>query len=226
MTLYPLMANLENRPVLIVGGGGVATRKVRALLEAGARVRVVSERLSPELGTLSAKGVITTVTRPYVPADLSDCTLVFAATDDPKLNDEISDRAMSLGIPVNNITNPGKCTFFVPSQIIRGNLILAISTSGKSPATAKWLRQQLAQMIGTEYETLIDWMGILRDALLQSGVTSSQISRLSERLLNDNILDKLKKKDTMGVRQTLEKAYQSILKSPVPEPLMSRLATF
>ena len=226
MTLYPLMANLKNRPVLIVGGGGVATRKVRALLETGARVRIVSKRLSPELAALDADGIISAFTRAYVPEDLSDCALVFAATDDPRLNDEISDRAMARGIPVNNITNPGKCTFFVPSQIIRGDLILAISTSGKSPATAKWLRKQLAQMIGTEYETLTDWMGILRDTLLQSGVTSSQISRLSERLLNDNILDKLKKKDTMGVRQALEKAYQSIVKGPVPESLMSRLATF
>ncbi len=226
MTLYPLMANLENRPVLIVGGGGVATRKVRALLETGARVRVVSERFSPELGALSAKGVITTVTRPYEPEDLSDCALVFAATDDPQLNDEISDRAMARGIPVNNITNPEKCTFFVPSRVTRGDLILAISTSGKSPATAKWLRQRLEREFGPEYETLIKWMGVLRDALERDGIAPARISRVSEHLLNDGILEKLKRKDTSGIRDALERAFRAGLNSPAPQPVISRLGAF
>ncbi len=221
--LYPLMAKLEGQKILIVGGGTVATRKVRSLLGTGARIRVVSPDVSPEIAALAGKQKIMTELRPFSSGDLSGHTLVFAATDDPNLNDRISEAAIQRNIPVNNVSNPAKCTFFVPSRVVRGDLILAISTSGKSPATAKWLRKQLNKTFGPEYEMLLKWMGLLRRTLDEMGVSPRQVSRLSESLLNGGILERLADRDTEGTRAMLEKAFQTILKIPVPQSLMKRL---
>ncbi len=223
MRLYPLMANLEARQVLIVGGGGVATRKVRALMGTGANMRVVSPEFTREIASLVSEKKISGEKRAFSVDDLQGCTLVFAATNAPDLNDFISDEAIKRGIPVNNVTNPGKCTFFVPSQIVRGDLIFTISTSGKSPAAAKWMRKMLEKQIGPEYEMLIEWMGILRNKLEQEGLSPGQIGGITEYLLDHGILAKLKTSDTQGVLAVLENAFQSILKAPVPESLTSRL---
>lgn len=223
MKLYPLMANLEARQVLIVGGGTVATRKIRALIETGARVRVVSPEFTREIAFLVSEKKILVEKRAFLADDLQGCTLVFAATNAPDLNDFISDEAAKRGIPVNNVTNPERGTFFVPSQVARGGLILAISTSGKSPATAKWMRKMLEKQIGPEYERLIEWMGILRNMLEQEGLSSRQVGEITEYLLDHDILEKLKANNPPGVLAILEKAFQSILKVPVPESLASKL---
>ena len=223
MKLYPLMANLEECNVLVVGGGEVATRKVRALLGTGARVKVISPKFSQEIETLISDGKIKGSRRLFSSDDLNGSALVFAATDDPNLNDNISQEARKMGIPTNNATNPEGCTFFVPSQIIRGDLILAISTSGKSPATAKWIRQTIEKHLNREYASLIEWMGTLRRELTEEGFKASQTGKISEYLLEHDILTKLKINDKQGTISLLKAAFQTTLKIPVPKPVIAKL---
>lgn len=223
MKLYPLMANLEDCDVLVVGGGEVATRKVQALLGTGAHIQIISPKFSPEIETLISEGKIRGTKRPFSDADISRSSLVFAATDDPNLNDAISQKAGKMGIPINNITNPEGCSFFVPSQIIRGDLIIAISTSGKSPATAKWIRKDLEKQIVPEYANLVEWMGVLREALTEEGLKTFQTSKISEYLLENDILMKLKNNDRQGTFSLLKAAFQSILYIPIPKPVIDKL---
>jgi len=223
MKLYPLMANLEYCNVLVVGGGEVATRKVRVLIGTGAHIQVVSPDFTPEVESLISKGKIVGFRRAFSYDDLPESSLVFAATDDPNLNDNISQKAREMGIPVNNVTNPEGCTFFVPSQLVRGDLTLSISSAGKSPATTKWIRRNLEKLIGPEYETLVEWMGTLRKQLSDKAYTTSQIREISEYLLDHDILVKLKTNDKKGVLSILEAAFQSILNTHIPEPVITTL---
>ncbi len=224
MKLYPLMANLENRPVLVVGGGTVATRKVKALLKAGAAIRVVSPELSDELQSLADTGRIVANRRGYVPSDLDGVWLVFAATNDPDLNAAISREAARRNLLGNDITHPEVCTFFVPSHIRRGDLILAISTSGRSPALAKWLRRKLEREIGPEYATLAGWIGTIRDYLLDHSYTHEQIRALSEALLEEkNLLTNIKTNNQQALADILERSFKTVLSQTMPAALATSL---
>lgn len=223
MKLYPLMANLEGRTVLVVGGGTVATRKVKALLDTGAEIRVVSPAFTDEIRSLIDEKKIRGFQRNFTPSDLDGVSLVFAATDDPALNESISREAKARNIPVNDVTNPEQCGFFVPSHIRRGDLILAISTSGKSPALAKWLRQKIEEEIGREYEILTEWMGIIRDYLLAHGYSHEQIRNLSEALLRKELVENLRSNDKAALSKALEAAFRSALNHGVPPDLATSL---
>ena len=143
MGYYPLFLELAGRACLVVGGGTVAQRKVEGLLEGGAEVTVVSPRLCKGLKTLAQQGHICALTRRYRRGDLRGKTLVVAATNDPQVNGQVAADAQQQGILVNGVDRPELCSFIVPSVIRRGDLVLAISTGGKSPAVAKRLRREL-----------------------------------------------------------------------------------
>ena len=136
MGYIPIFLDVTGRECVVVGGGEVAARKVESLLEAGARVTVVSPRLSPPLETIVARGLVTHIARDYQRGDIRGCVLVYAATDDPKLHRELAAEARALGIPINVVDVPELCTFIAPAVLKRGALQIAISTAGASPAFA------------------------------------------------------------------------------------------
>ncbi len=223
MNLYPMMANLQGRDVLVVGGGGVATRKVKTLAGTGADIRVVSPAITEELQALADAGKITVIRRDFSESDLEGAAIVFAATDDPDLNARVSRQARTRNIPVNDIIHPELCSFFVPSHVRRGDLILAISTSGKSPALARWLRERLEEEFGLEYQRLADWMGTLRGYLLRHGYTHEQIRDISRTLLRENLVETLKTGDRKALADALETAFRTVLNRPVPPDLTASL---
>ncbi len=223
MKPYPLMIKLDNNRVLVAGGGTVALRKVRALLKTGANVTVISPEMCPEIAALMSEGKLTGIRRPFQPEDVEGCTLIFAATNDPDMNDTIATEAAKRRIPVNDVTNPEKCSFYVPSQITRGDLILAISTSGKSPATAKWLRQKLEKEVGEEYAALVNWMGTLRHLLEQQSITPAQIGAVSRFLLDHDLLESLTSGNIKKTRQLVELAFLTVLQRPVPQHILASL---
>ena len=149
MGYIPIFLDVTGRECVVVGGGEVAARKVEALLEAGARVTVVSPRLSPPLKALVARGLVTHIAREYERGDIRGCVLVYAATDDPKLHRELAAEARALGIPINVVDVPELCTFISPAVVNRGELQIAISTGGASPAFAARLRRALEDQFGT-----------------------------------------------------------------------------
>src|SRR5579885_1201603 len=122
MSYLPIFMNLGGRRCLVAGGGEVGERRVAALLDAGAIVRVVSPDVTDELDRLAKSGAIEHRSRRWQSGDLEGCALAFAATDDPELNRAIAAEARSLKIPVNVADEPGLCDFIMPSVVGRGNL--------------------------------------------------------------------------------------------------------
>jgi precorrin-2 dehydrogenase / sirohydrochlorin ferrochelatase len=132
--LYPVFLDIRGKLCVVVGGGRVARRKVKGLLAAGAEVRVVSPKVDSRLAALARDGEIEWLARAYTEGDLDNAFLVFAATDDRRTQELICLHAAAARQLVNVVDDPGRCNFHVPSSFRRGDLTIAVSTSGKSPA--------------------------------------------------------------------------------------------
>lgn len=166
MRYYPVYLDIRQRRCLVVGGGAVATRKATALLDCDAKVTVVSPDITLQLRELAAKGALKLIVRAYRSSDLKGMFLVIGATDDEGLNRRISRDARDRNMLVNIADRPQACNFILPAIVRRGDLVIAISTSGQSPALAKKLRQQLENQFGEEYGRLLILMGAIRQRLL------------------------------------------------------------
>jgi precorrin-2 dehydrogenase/sirohydrochlorin ferrochelatase len=188
MRYYPVHLDINNRNVLVVGGGSVGTRKVKTLLNCGARVTAVSPEVSQQLRELAASGNIILAERSYQSEDLNGVFLVIGATDDEKLNQQISRDADRLNTLCNIADRPEACNFILPSIVQRDDLVITISTSGKSPALAKKLRQALENQFGEEYGTLLQLMGAIRKKLLQQAHKPEAHKPLFERLINSDLI--------------------------------------
>lgn len=200
MSHYPININLAHRRCLVVGGGSVAERKVETLLEFGAEVIVIAPELTPALSDLVEKRLIQHVAMSYrsdisYRSDLSDrlhgAFLVFAATDDREVNKRVSADCRSRGILVNVVDDPELCTFFVPAILRRDDLIISVSTSGKSPAMARWLREKLEKDYGLEYGQLADILGELRDEVKAKYPDPADRNQAYLRILGSDVLDLL-----------------------------------
>jgi precorrin-2 dehydrogenase / sirohydrochlorin ferrochelatase len=161
--LYPILLDLTGKRCLVVGGGQVAERKVGRLLECGAAVEVVAPAATPGLEALADDGRIRLWRRPARPEDVADAFLVFAATDDPAVNRALAGSARARGTLVNVADDPDACTFLVPAVFRRGDLTVAVSSGGGSPALAKRLRERLEATIGPEYEAFLAALRQLRE---------------------------------------------------------------
>lgn len=153
MDYFPIFLDLKNRLCLLVGGGEVATRKGRMLAKAGARLRVVAPEVSAELRELVAKGG-ELLLREYETADLNDCVLAIAATDDEPLNARISADAQARKLPVNVVDSPALCSYITPAIIDRSPLVVAISSGGEAPVLARLIRAKLEALIPASYGRL------------------------------------------------------------------------
>jgi len=191
MRYYPVHLDINNRKVLVVGGGGVGTRKVRTLLACGARVTVVSLEASRQLNDLATSGEIELAERSYQSNDLSGMFLVIGATNDEELNRQISSDADRLNTLCNIADRPEVCNFILPSIVHRDDLVITISTSGKSPALAKKLRKALENQFGEEYGQLLRLMGAIRKKLLRQAHEPEAHKPLFEQLLNSDLLGML-----------------------------------
>jgi len=168
---YPVLLNIQGKKCLVVGGGKVALRKVKALLEHGANIEIVSPDFCPELEQLAQEGAIKATHRDYKPEDLEDAFITIAATDDNKINESVSAGARRVGIPVNVVDDPNSSDFIAPSYFRRGDIIVAVSTSGRSPALARKIRSELERDFQPEYAQLALLADEVRSELKQQGVT-------------------------------------------------------
>ena len=168
---YPIFLNIRREKCLVVGGGEVALRKVKALLEYGAGVEVVSPTLCPELNRLEQEGSIKAFKRSYQKNDLKTAVLVIAATDDPKINERVAADAKQQKVLVNIVDSPEQSDFIVPSHFKRGDITIAVSTSGKSPALARKIRSMIEENFGAEYAQLAMLISKVRAELRQQNIT-------------------------------------------------------
>ncbi len=201
---YPVNLVLDGRQCLVVGGGRVALRKVEGLLSCGARVRVVAPRITPELRMLSE---VMFDERRWRPDDLAGVWLVIAATDDPAVNGAVYQAGERAGIWVNGADDPANCSFTLPSVVRRGDLQIAVSTGGRSPALASWLRRRLEGEIGPEYADLLEILATERDGLKAAGVSTEGLDWRSA--LDSDMLDLIRTGDLAHARERLQTCLSS-----------------
>jgi uroporphyrin-III C-methyltransferase/precorrin-2 dehydrogenase/sirohydrochlorin ferrochelatase len=154
MDYLPLFFDLRDRPVLVVGGGSVAARKVSLLRAAGAHVHVIAPACSEDLRGLRAQGVIDTSERAFWPADVVGKAVVIAATNDARINEQVAQAARHHNIPVNVVDQPALCSFILPAIVDRSPLLIAVSSGGAAPVLARRLRAQLEALIPMGYGRL------------------------------------------------------------------------
>ncbi|MFH1169067.1 MAG: bifunctional precorrin-2 dehydrogenase/sirohydrochlorin ferrochelatase [Chloroflexota bacterium] len=169
---YPVFLNISRRRCLVVGGGQVALRKARALLDCGADVTVVSPDLCPELAQLAESGQMRVINREYRRGDLEGMFLAVAATDDTAANRAVAEEARRSAVLVNAVDDAAVSDFIVPSCLRRGDITIAVSTAGRSPALARKLRTRLEEEFGPEYAALAVLIDEVRAEAKRTGIAS------------------------------------------------------
>lgn len=183
MAHYPIVLTGPIMAV-VIGGGQVAERKVQGLLQGEAEVTVISPCLTPTLARLAQDGRIRAALRSYLPGDLAGARLAIAATDDAAVNAAVAEEAHQRGCLVNIVDDPQRCTFHVPAVIRRGEITVGISTSGASPALARYLRRQLDSLIGPEYGQLAAMLAELRPQWRTRALAERQPCPAWDRLID------------------------------------------
>ncbi|MEA2063626.1 MAG: bifunctional precorrin-2 dehydrogenase/sirohydrochlorin ferrochelatase [Gemmatimonadota bacterium] len=165
---YPISIDLEGRRCCVVGGGTVAGRKVRSLLETGALIEVVSPRASEKISAWANEGKITWKRKPFDPGDLEGAFLVIGATDQGGVNEQVFRAAREKGILVNIADDPGMCNFFLPAVVHRGAFQVAVSTGGASPLLARRVREELEERYGAHFGEIAAQVAVIRKQLPDS----------------------------------------------------------
>jgi len=197
---YPLFLNLEQVPVLVIGGGSVAERKVRTLLRYGAKVHLVSPEVTRGLQRLVEARRITCRRRSFRPGDLDDARLAFCATSENDLHRKAVEEGKKRGVLMNVVDVPELCDFIVPSTLRRGDLTVAVSTGGTSPAFAKNIRRELEDYFGPEYGRFLKLLKGVRPQVLETLGDGRQRSRLFRELADSQILALLREGRTREAR--------------------------
>jgi precorrin-2 dehydrogenase / sirohydrochlorin ferrochelatase len=165
MNLFPMFLKLEGRSCLVVGAGKIGESKIRSLLIAGAKVRVIAPRATPAVEAWERAGVLTWQAREFEAANLDSIFLVVAATSSIDVNDQVYREAQRRQILCNVVDDPERCDFYYPAVVRRGDLQVAISTAGKSPALAQRLRREFAAQLAPVYAGWIEELGRVRKQL-------------------------------------------------------------
>jgi precorrin-2 dehydrogenase/sirohydrochlorin ferrochelatase len=200
---YPVNLDIKDRHCLVVGGGAVASRKAQTLLDCEAVVTVVSPEFSDALEKMERHPALTLMRRPYQTDDLRDKFLVIGATNDEQLNRRVNADAEARNMLCNIADVPDICNFILPSIIRRGDLCIAVSTSGKSPAFAKRLRKELEKMFGDEYALFLALMGAIRKKLLMEEHAPEAHKPLFEKLIEGDLLKMIKDNDRDRINRLL-----------------------
>ena len=154
MSYFPIFLEMKGRRALVIGGGVVAERKIASLFEAGALVTVISPDITERIARWSKEKSINLTARRYQPGDLAGYELVFVATDDEEVNSKAHNEGRARGVWVNAADDPAHCDFILPSVLRRGDLTVAVSSGGGSPALARTIREELEIHLSQEYEQL------------------------------------------------------------------------
>jgi precorrin-2 dehydrogenase len=189
MSLFPIFVKLQGRLVIVVGGGSVAEGKIAGLLAAGARVRVISPAITPGFAEWVRDRKIEWLPKMFAPGDLTGAYLIIAATSAPGVNDAVFQEAEAHGIFCNAVDDIEHCHFYYGAVVQRGDLQIAISTNGKSPALAQRLRRELEAHFGPEYELWLEWLGGARELLRASNSDSETNTKLLHQLASKSAFE-------------------------------------
>jgi siroheme synthase-like protein len=192
MSLFPMFVKLGGRLVVVVGGGLVAEGKIPALLEADARVRLIAPAITPGIAAWVRQRKIDWLPKEFEAGDLEAAFLVIAATSAPGVNEAVFREAESHGILCNAVDDVANCHFYYGAVVQRGDLQIAISTNGKSPALARRIRKDLEQQYGEEYALWLDWLGATREALRASPGNGDEKKALLHHLASREMFERFR----------------------------------
>ena len=198
MRLYPIIMNLERRRVIVIGGGPVAERKIMGLLETGPLITVISPELGQRLRELASEERIDWIAEHFDPSLLDrfdEIALIFGATSSRQVNLMIHEAATKRKILCNIADVPDLCTFIVPAVITQGELMIAVTTGGSSPALARRIREDLEKRFGPEYAELTKVLGELRKLVLSAGGPSNENRKLFMEIVDSELLAALREND-------------------------------
>ena len=191
MSLFPVFLKLEGRKCLVVGAGKLGESKIRSLVEAGAKVHVVSLEVSGLISDLADAGLISLEQRGFEAKDLDGMFLVIAATSVTELNQIIFQEAQSRGVLCNAVDDPDRCDFYYGAVVRRGDLQIAISTAGHSPALAQRLRRQLEVQFGPEYSEWVEQLGSARKQLFATAIDPEARRNLLHEIASEQAFEAL-----------------------------------
>jgi len=200
---YPVFLDITEKPCAVVGGGEVALRKAQRLLQCHARVWVITEELSPDWKALQGEDGLHFITDKYKSRHIKDMFLVIGATNRRDVNERIFQDARKRHILVNIADDPLRCDFILPSLVERGDLSVAISTGGKSPAMAKRLREELEDILGAEYEIALEIMGNIRSIVREQNQPSHDNQKIFTRLIHSDMLRLIREKNWNALRKLI-----------------------
>jgi siroheme synthase-like protein len=201
--LYPANLVVDGRRCLVVGGGEVATRKVEGLLACGAEVHVVAERVGEDIRSLP----VTWEERSYTPGEVAEYRLAVAATDSSQTNAAVFRDGEAAGVWVNAADDPANCSFTLPAVVRRGSLMVTVSTSGRSPALAAWLKERLSAELGPEYETLLELLADEREAARAAGRSTEELDW--QKALDSDMLELVKNGRLADAKERLQACLSS-----------------
>jgi precorrin-2 dehydrogenase/sirohydrochlorin ferrochelatase len=189
MSLFPMFVKLDGRSCLVVGAGNIGQSKIRSLIAAGAKVHVVAPQASAAVVEWARAGVVTWDARSFEVSDLEGTFLVVAATSSVTVNEIIFHEAQRRGVLCNVVDDPEHCDFYYPAVVRRGNLQLAISTAGHSPALAQRLRRELERQFGPEYAGWLEDLGKARQQLFSTRMEPNERRRRLHQLASRQAFD-------------------------------------
>ncbi len=211
---YPVFLDLRGRRAVVIGGGAVAEQKVHGLVGAGAHVTVVSTDVTPALGALARRNAIEHKRRPYRRGDIKGAWLAIAATDDRGTNGAVWAEAEQLGVPLNAVDDLEHCSFIAPAVHREGDITVAVSTAGKSPALAVRLRQRIARLVGRAEARLCELLGELRPGLAERVPDTPARTALWYRIVDSDVIDFVRRGDVEGARRRIDELVSRL--GPVP----------
>ncbi|WP_431087285.1 precorrin-2 dehydrogenase/sirohydrochlorin ferrochelatase family protein [Paenibacillus sp. 8b26] len=191
----PISLNCKNKICCIVGGGRIAERKVKGLMESGAFITVISPNITPDLQVLADHKQLHWVNRVYREGDLQGAFLVYAATDRREVNNTVAHEAVQRGILVNVADRSEDADFITPGIIRRGRLTISVSTSGAGPAVTSEITSALDTLFGSEYEPYLDFMYDMRQAIKRTVSSPQQRAKLLRRLASNGILEQIRRQE-------------------------------
>lgn len=172
--LFPLFLKLEGRKCLVVGAGSIATGKIAGLLATGARIHVVAPQATDQIRTWATQGKLSWLSRRFKPSDLDGMFIVIAATASNQLQRTIFEESRKRGVLANVVDVPDLCDFYYPAVVRRGQLQIAVSTAGRSPALAQRIRRELEEQFGDEYGPVLERLGSIREQLFRKTLSPNK----------------------------------------------------
>ncbi len=217
MKYFPISLNVKDRHVTVIGGGQIAERRVQLLLDCDACVTVISPEVSQTLHLLSDAGKIHLHLRGYEYGDLGESWAVLTATDDPKVNAAAWHESRERKIPINVADDPARCDFILPALVRRGDLTIAVSTGGVSPALSARLRRRISAIVGPEYGRLLDVLSRVRPRLKETVADDEERKQLHYRIVDSAILHRILELDVKTVKSRIDQIIRDAAKgSPQP----------